>query len=104
MSTACQKPKHRRATLKGQHGPLDFFEELIWDYHQGNEPCMFLPSLKELSSDLACSSLEVQCALNALRKEGYDYFMIGIDAPITVWYPQKLKQTNATTYPKALQE
>lgn len=76
--------------FKGQSRALGYFEELIWQYHQGEEPCMFLPSLMSLSERLGCSTLDIQCALLGLRKQGYDFFMMDIYGPITLWYPSKI--------------
>lgn len=77
--------------FKSQGRAIGYFEELIWQYHQGEEPCMFLPSLMSLSKSLNCSTLDIQCALMGLRKQGYDFFMMDIYSPITVWYPSKME-------------
>lgn len=78
--------------FKGRSQALGYFEELIWQYHQGEEPCMFLPPLMSLSKSLDCSTLDIQCALMGLRKQGYDFFMMDIDGPITLWFPSKISQ------------
>jgi hypothetical protein len=76
--------------VQNQTEPLGYFEEMIWQYHHGDEPCLLLPSLKELAQNMNCSMLDVQCALNNLRKQGYDYFMVELNSTITVWYPDKI--------------
>lgn len=83
------KMKEARA-FKGKPKTLGYFEEMIWRYHHGDDPCLLLPSLKELAHNMDCSTLDIQCALNNLRKQGYDYFMIELDGPLTVWYPDKI--------------
>ena len=77
--------------FKGRAQALGYFEEIVWQYHQGEDPCLFLPSLMSLSKSLDCSTLDIQCALMDLRKQGYDCFMIDMDGPITLWYPSKIK-------------
>lgn len=79
-----------KVAFKGRSQALDYFEELIWQYHQGEEPCKFLPSLMGLSKSLDCSTLDIQCALIELRKQGYDFFMMDIEGPITLWCPSKI--------------
>lgn len=69
---------------------VGYFEELVWQFHEGESPCLFLPSLIELSKSLGCSILDVQCALMSLRRQGYDYFTLDIHSPITLWYPVRL--------------
>jgi hypothetical protein len=76
--------------FKGLGMAQDYFEELMRQYRQGEAPCMFLPSLLSLSQSLDCSTLDIQCALMGLRKQGYDYFMMDIYGPITLWYPPKV--------------
>jgi hypothetical protein len=76
--------------FKDHSKSLGYFEEQIWQYHHGQEPCILLPYLLELSEDLGYSTLDIQCALIELRKKGYDYFMMDIHGPITVWYPPKV--------------
>ena len=75
---------------KNQTEPLGYFEKMLWQYRHGDEPCLLLPSLKELAKSMDCSMLDVQCALNNLRKQGYDYFMVELNSTITVWYPNKI--------------
>jgi len=77
--------------FKGRGQALSYFEELIWQYHQGEAPCMFLPSLMGLSKSLDCSTLDIQCALMELCKQEYDFFMMDMYGPITLWYPSKIK-------------
>jgi hypothetical protein len=76
--------------FKGMGLALDYIEELARQYHHGKEPCLFLPSLMSLSKNLDCSTLDIQCALMGLRKQGYDYFMMDIYGPITLWCPSKV--------------
>jgi hypothetical protein len=76
--------------FKGLSLALDHIEELVRQYRHSEEPCLFLPSLMSLSKNLDCSTLDIQCALMGLRKQGYDYFMMDIYGPITLWYPSKV--------------
>lgn len=78
------------SAFKGRGKTLGYFEEMLWEYHQGEAPCIFLPSLMTLSEKLGCSTLDIQCALMGLRKQGYDFFMMDIYGSITLWYPSKI--------------
>jgi len=90
MSLTFPVKMNAAGAFKGHGSTLSYFEELIWLYHQGEDPCIFLPSLMQLSETLDCSTLEIQSALMGLRKQGYDYFMMDIYGPITLWCPPKL--------------
>ena len=91
MSLAFPVKTTNTVAFKGRGQVLGYFEELVWQYHQGDAPCMFLPPLMSLSKSLDCSALDIQCALMELRKHGYDFFMMDIYSPITLWYPSKIK-------------
>lgn len=90
MSQAFPVKTRDVGAFKSRGKAVGYFEELVWQYEQGEEPCLFLPSLMKLSNTLGCSAVEIQSALLGLKKQGYDYFMLDIYAPITFWHPPKL--------------
>ncbi len=67
-----------------------YFEDLLDNYDPGQTPCLFLPSMMELSSSLNCTSLDLLRVLMKLRRQGYDYFTLDIYSPITFWHPSKI--------------
>ncbi len=75
---------------------MDYFDTLVTQYEQGPEPCLFLRSLNGMAKHLSCSAVEIQASLILLQTQGYDYFMIDMDTPITFWHPDKLANLIAT--------
>ena len=69
---------------------MDYFENVVAKYEQGTEPCLFLHSLDGLAQHLNCSAVEIQATLILLQKQGYDFFMMDMDTPVTFWHPDKL--------------
>jgi len=67
-----------------------YFRHRLDGYGGEMAPCLFLPSLMELAGRLGASSLDIQCALCELRKEGYDFFSLGPYNPITLWHPSRI--------------
>jgi hypothetical protein len=67
-----------------------YFNRLLNDYRVENSPCLFLPSFPELAANLECSALDLHCALRELRRQGYDYFSLGLHSPVTLWHPTKI--------------
>jgi hypothetical protein len=90
MSQAFPVKTRDVGAFKSRGKALGYFEEVVWQYQLGNEPCIFLPSLMSLSNSLGCSPVEIQCALMGLKKQGYDYFILDIHGPITFWHPPKM--------------
>ena len=86
-TSACPTQNHKIKVPKTRKNAIDYFEQAFWHYHQGDDPCMFLPSLLQLSKDLNYSVLDIQHALANLRKKGYNYYMLDIFSPITSWCP-----------------
>jgi hypothetical protein len=68
-----------------------YLELMLTEYAQGTDQCLFLPSLISLSECFNCSAVEVHQALSELRERGYDFFIMGFESPITLWYPLRLE-------------
>lgn len=65
----------------------DYFRDLLSLYDPERDPCLFLPSFPELAKQLDCAPLDLHCALQELRRCGYDYFSLSLHSPITLWHP-----------------
>jgi hypothetical protein len=68
-----------------------YLELMMAEYDQGTEQCLFLPSLVSLSECFNCSAVDVHQALDSLREHGCDFFIMGFESPITLWYPRRLE-------------
>lgn len=68
-----------------------YLEEMILEYSENGEQCLFLPSLVSLSECFKCSPVEVHQALNNFKEEGFDFLVMGFESPITLWCPAKLE-------------
>lgn len=64
---------------------------MMLEYEIGADQCLFLPSLISLSECFKCSPVEVHHELNEMRERGCDFFIMGFESPITLWYPQRLE-------------
>lgn len=73
----------------------DYLDQLLQEYLNGPDPCLFLPSFFDLSRALNCSGLELYCLLIELRDQGFDFFTLGMDSPVTVWHPVKIPGTGS---------
>jgi hypothetical protein len=67
-----------------------YLEQMMAEYDEGTEQCLFLPSLISLSECFNCSAVEVHQALAEFRERGCDFFIMGFESPITLWYPLRL--------------
>lgn len=63
---------------------------MLSEYHEGSEQCLFLPSLLSLAEYFECSAVEIHQALDQLKTFGCDFFIMGFESPITLWYPERL--------------
>lgn len=63
---------------------------MLSQYQEGSEQCLFLPSLMSMAEYFQCSPVEVHQALNELRAFGCDFFIMGFESPVTLWYPERL--------------
>jgi hypothetical protein len=68
----------------------DYLAMMLAKYDEGDEQCLFLPSLIGMSECFQCSAVEVHHALSELKLRGCDIFMMGFESPITLWYPDRL--------------
>ena len=68
----------------------DYLEMMMVEYDAGNDQCLFLPSLISMSECFDCSAVDVHHALNVLKERGCDFFIMGFESPITLWYPSRL--------------
>jgi hypothetical protein len=67
-----------------------YLDSMMLEYETGSDQCMFLPSLISLSECFKCSPVEVHQALTALKERDCDFFIMGFESPITLWYPSRL--------------
>lgn len=79
-----------RNTLPENPGVHDYLDMMMNEYDAGDEQCLFLPSLISMSECFHCSAVEVHHALSELKDRGCDYFILGFESPITLWYPARL--------------
>lgn len=63
---------------------------MLSQYHEGSEQCIFLPSLLSMAEYFECSAVEIHQALEQLKTFGCDFFIMGFESPITLWYPERL--------------
>lgn len=68
----------------------DYLNMMMIDYDAGDEQCLFLPSLISMSECFHCSAVDVYQALNELKERDCDFFLMGFESPITLWYPARL--------------
>lgn len=68
----------------------DYLEMMMLEYDAGDDQCLFLPSLMSLSECFQCSAVEVHQTLCELKARGCDFFIMGFESPITLWYPTRL--------------
>ncbi len=68
-----------------------YLEEMILDYADSGEQCLFLPSLISMAECFRCSPVEIHQMLSQFKEEGYDFLIMGFDSPITLWYPPRLE-------------
>jgi hypothetical protein len=98
MSTLSQtlNPSDIFTTMRSHsQGIDDYLGHMLADYDAGKEQCLFLPSLMSLSECFHCSAVEVHQAFTALQEQGYDFFIMGFESPITLWYPPRLEMSAA---------
>jgi hypothetical protein len=67
-----------------------YLDLMMLEYDAGTDQCLFLPSLISLSECFNCSPVEVHHVLNEMRERGCDFFIMGFESPITLWYPLRL--------------
>lgn len=67
-----------------------YLEGMMAEYEAGTEQCLFLPSLLSLSECFGCSPVDVHQTLELLKDKGCDFFIMGFESPITLWYPGRL--------------
>ncbi len=70
----------------------DYLDMMMVEYESGSEQCLFLPSLMSMSECFQCSAVEVHHALSGLKERGCDFFIMGFESPITLWYPARIEQ------------
>jgi hypothetical protein len=63
---------------------------MLSQYHEDSEQCLFLPSLLSMAEYFECSAVEIHQALEQLKAFGCDFFIMGFESPITLWYPERL--------------
>lgn len=80
---------HRNGS-SGQASVQDYLESRMRTYEAGGEQCLFLPSLVSLSECFQCPAVEVHEALNTLKERGCDFYVMGFESPITLWYPARI--------------
>ncbi|MCE3234490.1 MAG: hypothetical protein K0Q50_670 [Vampirovibrio sp.] len=68
----------------------DYLRHMMLVYEEGAEQGLFLPSLVCLSECFHCPAVDVYQTLESLREEGYDYYFMGFESPITLWYPARI--------------
>jgi hypothetical protein len=69
---------------------MDYLSHMLKIYDMGTEQCLFLPSLLSLAECFKCSPVEIHQTLCDLKDQGYDFFIMGFESPITLWYPTRL--------------
>ncbi|WP_373532038.1 hypothetical protein [Vampirovibrio sp.] len=74
----------------------DYLALMLAKYDEGDEQCLFLPSLMSMSECFQCSAVEVHHALTELKERGCDTFIMGFESPITLWYPDRLGRAQAS--------
>lgn len=72
----------------------DYLEIMMAEYDEGDEQCLFLPSLISMSECFQCSAVDIHHALSELKERGCDFFIMGFESPITLWYPARLDCTS----------
>lgn len=63
-----------------------YFEQLFKKYGS-NGSCLFLPSIMSLAKKLDCPAVDVHSALKSLTDKGFYFLVLGLDTPVTLWYP-----------------
>lgn len=80
----------QNAALPDKPDVHDYLDMMMIEYDAGDEQCLFLPSLISMSECFQCSAVEVHHALSDLKDRGCDFFIMGFESPITLWYPARL--------------
>lgn len=68
---------------------------MLSQYHEGSEQCLFLPSLMSMAEYFECSAVEIHQTLEQLKAFGCDFFIMGFESPITLWYPERLNSVTS---------
>ena len=68
----------------------NYLASMLLEYEGSLDQCLFLPSLISLSECFRCSPVEVHQALTEVKERGCDFFIMGFECPITLWYPSRL--------------
>lgn len=79
-----------RTTAASASTIQEYVEHVKQTYESGEEQGLFLPSLVCLSECFQCSAVEVYQALESLRAEGFDYYFMSFESPVTLWYPARI--------------
>lgn len=81
----------RRDASPGSGKVSTYLEKLYRTHASEDDSCLFLPSLLTMSKRLDCSPLEIHEALRKLTTRGYQFITLGLDTPVTLWYPRNKK-------------